>query len=132
MSKVILVEDDPDLRYISGIMLRREGFDVREFEAGPAAIAACRAQRPDVVLLDWMLPEMSGLEILRDLRAHPDTADVPVVMVTALGTPDHIAAAKRAGANDYVTKPFTRAKLADVVTRQVPRTPMPSFRAISA
>ena len=117
MTSVVLVEDDPDIRYLATLMLTQEGFEVRACETGEAGLAACRSNPPDVVLLDWMLPEMTGIDVLRALRAHPRTAEVPAVMLSALGSAQHLATARRAGAQDYLVKPFTRAGLAAVARR---------------
>src|SRR3954451_1570534 len=73
MVTVVLVEDDPDLRYLTTLMLELEGLRVRAFESGEEALDSCRRDRPDLVLLDWMMPGMSGLDILRALKIRPAT-----------------------------------------------------------
>jgi DNA-binding response OmpR family regulator len=115
MTTVVLVEDDPDIRFLATMMLSQEGFEVRAFEDGETALGACRSNPPDVALLDWGLPKMSGVDLLRALKAHPLTAEVAAVMLSAFGSSQHMATARRAGAQDYLVKPFTRAGLATAV-----------------
>jgi len=125
MVTVVLVEDDPDLRYLTTLMLELEGLHVRAFESGDEALDSCLDDRPDLVLLDWMVPGLSGLEILRSLKARPAFANVPVVMLSALGEPHNLAAARTAGAADYLVKPFSRAPLLHAVRRQLQRAGAP-------
>ena len=125
MVTVVLVEDDPDLRYLTTLMLELEGVEVRAFENGREALDSCRENQPDLVLLDWMVPGMSGLEVLRALKTCPATAAIPVVMLSALSEPYNIAAARTAGAADYLVKPFSRATLLQAVRRQLQRTGAP-------
>ena len=125
MVNVVLVEDDPDLRYLATLMLELEGFQVRAFETGGEALESCREDQPDLVLLDWMVPGMTGIEILRALKVRPDTATIPVVMLSALSEPHNIAAARSAGAADYLVKPFSRATLLQAVRRQLQKTGAP-------
>ena len=98
MSDVVLVEDDPDLQVLTSMLLESHGHVTRAFSSGQPALQACFVEPPEVVLLDWMLPEMTGIEILRELRANPTTAHVPVVMVTAQDRPENIATAFDNGA----------------------------------
>jgi DNA-binding response OmpR family regulator len=119
MNDVVVVEDDPDLQILTGMLLEAHGHTTRSYSGGKQALEACIADPPQVVLLDWMLPEMTGLDVLRALRSHPSTADVPVVMVTALDRPENLAAAYDSGASDYVRKPFTGRTLVAAVERQI-------------
>jgi DNA-binding response OmpR family regulator len=119
MSDVVLVEDDPDLQVLTSMLLESHGHVTRAFSSGQPALQACFVEPPEVVLLDWMLPEMTGIEILRELRANPTTAHVPVVMVTAQDRPENIATAFDNGASDFVRKPFTGQHLLSAVERQL-------------
>ena len=113
---VVLVEDDPDLQFLTTLMLTRAGFVVRAYDDARDAVPACIASPPDAVVLDWMLPGMTGLEALRLLRAHEATVDVPVVMATACGFTENIAAAMDSGAQGYLVKPFSTDELTSCVT----------------
>jgi two-component system phosphate regulon response regulator PhoB len=109
---ILIVDDDPDLVDLLVLTLESEG--ARLVSAGDAesALALCRAERPDLVLLDWNMPGRSGLDICRDLRAEPDPKlrQVPVLLLTA-ETDAKRAEGLAAGASDYVTKPFTPADI---------------------
>ncbi len=112
MPRVLLVDDDPAILRLLEVNFRLEGFDVVAAGHGNEALAAAEAATPDAVILDLMLPGMDGLEILRRLRALPETADVPVVLLTARGPDDALVA----GAGEtYVQKPFDTAELVTTV-----------------
>jgi two-component system phosphate regulon response regulator PhoB len=109
--QVLIVEDEKPIREMIAFGLRRSGFDVRE--AADAAIArACIAdRRPDLILVDWMLPEMSGLELTRSLKRDKETQDVPIIMLTARADEQDKVTGLEGGADDYVTKPFSPREL---------------------
>ena len=119
MTTIVLVEDDADIRELTTIMLEAEGYQVVAFEEGQSALTHCTASPPDLVVLDCMLPGISGLGVLRRLRVHPATIDVPVVMVSAFSEPSNVEAARRAGAQQFVPKPFSRAHLVAVAREQI-------------
>ena len=105
---VLVVDDDPGVLDVVAFTLRREGFDVDEERDGPRALAAARARDYDIVILDIMLPELSGSEVCRALRAE---SDVPIVMLTARDAERDRVLGLELGADDYVTKPFSSAEL---------------------
>ena len=107
-SNVLVVDDDPGALDVVSFMLRREGFDVDEESEGTAALAAARDRRYDIVILDVMLPGMSGTDICRELRAK---SDVPILMLTARDAELDRVLGLELGADDYVTKPFSAAEL---------------------
>lgn len=106
----LVVDDSRTTRMILGSVLRQLGFDVAEAVNGKEAIESLRAQTqpPDVVLLDWNMPVMDGYQLLRILRADPNYADVPIMMVSSENKAELIQRALTAGASEYVMKPFTR------------------------
>ena len=110
--RVLVVDDEPALTDLLSMALRYEGWEVRTAADGAAAIAAARDFRPDVVVLDVMLPDLDGLAVLRRLRAGDD--DVPVLFLTARDSVEDRIAGLTAGGDDYVTKPFS---LEEVVAR---------------
>jgi two-component system response regulator MtrA len=107
-SKVLVVDDDPALAEMLGIVLRGEGFAASFVADGDAALGAFRRERPDLVLLDVMLPGTDGVEVCRQIRAE---SDVPIVMLTARGDTVDVVNGLESGADDYVVKPFKAREL---------------------
>jgi CheY-like chemotaxis protein len=112
MSGLVLVVDDNDdnLRIIQEI-LRTRGFTVRLARDGASALRALGEEKPDVVLLDVMMPEMDGIQVLDRIRANPQFASLPVILVTAKGQDEDVLAGYKTGADYYITKPFTARQL---------------------
>jgi DNA-binding response OmpR family regulator len=106
--QVLVVDDEPMLRNLLSRLLRMEGYEVLEAEDGQRAIEIVRANEPDLVLLDVMLPARDGLDVLGDLRR---TSNVPVILVSALGEEADRVLGLKMGADDYVVKPFSAAEL---------------------
>ncbi|WP_327280439.1 MULTISPECIES: response regulator transcription factor [unclassified Streptomyces] len=133
LGSVLVVDDDPTVSEVVAGYLDRAGFAVRRAADGPAALRAAEEQRPDLVVLDLMLPGMDGLEVCRRLRARERGADrqglppVPVIMLTARGDEDDRILGLEVGADDYVTKPFSPRELVlrvqSVLRRAVPAVP---------
>ncbi len=111
MTSVLVVDDEPSYVEALLVSLRREGFDVRAAEDGPSAMDSIRAEPPDLVLLDVMLPGMSGVDVCREIRK---TSTIPVIMVTAKGEEIDAVVGLEVGADDYVTKPY---RLRELVAR---------------
>jgi two-component system response regulator RegX3 len=108
MTRVLIVEDEPDLADPLAYLLRREGFEVEIAEDGPSALTAFRDRGADIVLLDLMLPGMSGTEVCRQIRT---TSRVPIIMLTAKDSEVDIVVGLELGADDYVTKPYSAREL---------------------
>lgn len=111
MRRILIVEDDPDLRELLTYELTHEGFSVDAAGLGAEALRFCHQQTPDLVLLDLMLPDFSGLEICRALRRSPETEDVPIIFLTACGADADRIQGLEVGADDYVSKPFQMREL---------------------
>jgi len=109
--QILIVEDEKPIRDMIAFGLKRAGFDVREAEDCSAARARIADQRPDLLLVDWMLPDQSGLELTRAIKRHRDTEDLPVIMLTARAEEHDKVAGLEGGADDYVTKPFSPREL---------------------
>ena len=109
--RVLVVEDEPENRLLLRVVLTSEGYEVAEAEDGPAALAAAREHRPDLILLDVMMPGMNGYAVLEALRADAATRSVPVIMLTALAQRGDVERAAEMGVAGYVTKPFEPADL---------------------
>ncbi len=106
---MLLIEDEPNIAEAMRFILSREGWRVSHVADGDVALKQVHADRPDLVILDHMLPGMSGLEILAALRADPDTKTLPVIMLTARGRDRDLA--ERAGADRFMSKPFSNAEI---------------------
>ena len=106
MKKIVLIEDDADLYSLVQYNLEKEGFHVVGSQTGRGALELCQRERPDLVILDIMLPGAGGLEICKSLRAHPDLAAVPVIFLTAKAAETDRIVGLELGANDYIVKPF--------------------------
>jgi two-component system phosphate regulon response regulator PhoB len=109
--QILIVEDERPIREMIAFGLRRAGFDVREAEDCRAAREEVANRRPDLVLVDWMLPDMSGLELTRALKRDRETEELPIIMLTARGEEADKVAGLEGGADDYVTKPFSPREL---------------------
>ncbi|MCU1594352.1 MAG: two component transcriptional regulator, winged helix family [Frankiales bacterium] len=106
--RVLVVDDDPALAEMLGIVLRGEGFEPAFVSDGDAALGAFRREKPDVVLLDLMLPGTDGIEVCRQIRAE---SGVPIVMLTAKGDTTDVVLGLESGADDYIVKPFKPKEL---------------------
>ncbi len=109
--RILVVEDESALATLLTYNLERAGFAVRVAATGEEALTLLAEEPPDVVLLDWMLPHVSGIEICRRIRRGRETADLPIIMLTARGAEADRVRGLDTGADDYVTKPFSPAEL---------------------
>lgn len=107
MARIMLIEDEPNISEAIRFILSRDGCEVMALPDGIGAVEQLRESKPDLLILDLMLPGLSGLEILSALRADPATVDLPVLMLTAKGQGRDREAAERAGVNQFMTKPFS-------------------------
>nr|BFE89168.1 hypothetical protein GCM10020093_117700 [Planobispora longispora]BFE89252.1 hypothetical protein GCM10020093_118540 [Planobispora longispora]BFE89407.1 hypothetical protein GCM10020093_120090 [Planobispora longispora] len=112
MSSVLIVEDDLDIRDLTVFRLEQAGHDVRTAGDGMEALTELEANRPDIVILDWMMPGLSGPEVCRRLREMPGMEGVVVLMLTSKAQEGDVEEGFRAGADDYMVKPFSPRELA--------------------
>lgn len=108
---ILIVEDEQPIRDMVAFGLKRAGFDVLEAEDSRTARAQVADQRPDLMLIDWMLPDMSGLELTRLLKRDKETSEIPIIMLTARALEQDKVAGLDSGADDYITKPFSAREL---------------------
>jgi two-component system, OmpR family, phosphate regulon response regulator PhoB len=123
---ILVVDDEPDISALVAYHLARESYRVRTASSGPEAIRAAEVERPDLIVLDLMLPGMSGLEVLEELRRRPELQEVPVILLTARREEQDRIAGLRLGADDYVAKPFSPQELilrVAAVLRRVQQSP---------
>src|SRR5256714_15173803 len=106
MKKIVLIEDDADLFALIKYNLEKEGFGFAGSQTGKGAIDLCRREKPDLVILDIMLPDSAGLEICRAIRSHPELWHIPVTFLTARAAETDRIVGLEIGANDYIVKPF--------------------------
>ncbi len=109
--RVLIVEDEVAIREMVGFALRRAEFEMEEAADGSEAQARIFERRPDLLLLDWMLPDTSGIDLVRRLRKEAATADLPIIMLTAKGEEEDRIRGLETGADDYITKPFSPREL---------------------
>ncbi|MXX76616.1 MAG: response regulator [Holophagales bacterium] len=109
--KVVVIEDEPDILELIEYNLRREGFEVATATTGRSGLAVIGREKPDIVLLDLLLPGLDGLDVCRRLRAVESTRDLPVIMVTARGEESDVVLGLGVGADDYIHKPFSPSEL---------------------
>ena len=125
-ASVLIVEDEPDISEVIRYNLSRAGYRVRNTLDGEEGLIMIKEEKPDVLILDWMLPSVSGLEICRALRRQKDTRDIGIIMLTARGEELDRVQGLESGADDYISKPFSPAELvarvASVLRRSKPIT----------
>src|SRR5260221_11510755 len=119
---ILIVEDERPIREMIAFGLKRAGFEVREAEDSRAARSALADRRPDLILVDWMLPDTSGLELTRSLKRERDTRDLPIIMLTARAAESDKVAGLDGGADVSPTKPFSPRELVGGVNALLPRT----------
>ncbi len=117
--KVLLIEDEQNIIEAVSFILSRDGWEVKTHSNGHDAIDAVRSRAPDIVILDVMLPGKSGFDILREIRADEAFSGLPVLMLSARGQAKDVEMAEHAGANQYMTKPFSNAEVLDAVRNLV-------------
>jgi CheY-like chemotaxis protein len=105
--RVLVVDDDPSIVTVVTAVLRGEGFDVLEATSGEEGLELARTGSPDAVLLDIMMPGIGGFEVYRRLRLDPETADIPVMFLTASISPEHMSRSTEMRASGYIIKPFS-------------------------
>jgi DNA-binding response OmpR family regulator len=130
MKTVLVVDDDSDIRTLITWKLSLAGYATLGAADGEAAVAAAQGRspdapgvRPDIVLLDWTMPRMSGIEVCEALRAEPSTADLPIILLTAKAQEFELARGLAAGADDYIVKPFSPNDLLGRISALLERAP---------
>jgi DNA-binding response OmpR family regulator len=115
MKTILLADDEETLRILVHATIEDSGYAILEAADGKAALALALHYRPDLLVLDWMMPRLSGLDVLRAVRANPDLAHVPVIMLTARGQASDRELGKTAGADAYLVKPFSPLELLETI-----------------
>ena len=115
MARILVADDDIDIRELVVFKLTTMGHEVVAVADGAAAVLACQEQRPDLAVLDVMMPGMSGLDAIRVIRGDEAMADIPVILLTARAQESDVETGFDSGADDYITKPFSPRELASRV-----------------
>ena len=105
--QILVVDDEQDIQELVGYNLKREGYQVTTAFTGEDAMSRARSERPDLIILDLLLPGIDGLEVCKALKNDPDTCQLPIIMLTAKGEESDIITGLELGADDYLTKPFS-------------------------
>lgn len=121
MARILVAEDDDDISDLALFRLEQEGHEVTVKTDGDAALAFAMERRPDLVVLDWMMPGLSGVEVCQRLRRFEPTADVPILILTAKAREEDLEVGFSSGADDYMVKPFSPRELARRVTALLAR-----------
>ena len=125
-ARILIVEDEEPLTMLLRYNLEAEGYEVETAARGDEADTRLKESSPDLVVLDWMLPGLSGIELCRRLRARPETRQLPIIMLTARGEESEKVRGLATGADDYIVKPFSVPELlARVRALSAPRQPRP-------
>jgi two-component system phosphate regulon response regulator PhoB len=119
MGKVLVIDDEPFILMMLEDKLKRSGFAVVTSRESVNALELVRKERPDVIVLDWMMPEISGIEICRQLKADPELSSIPVFMLTAKGQEEDEKKGMKTGANRYITKPFSPKALVEIIEKEL-------------
>lgn len=114
-ARIIVADDENDIRRLIVFVLKRRGYTVMEANAGDVALDLIRQEKPDLVALDVMMPGLTGLEVASALRADPETAHIPIIILSAKGQATEIEAGLGCGASAYLVKPFAPQELAERV-----------------
>jgi len=112
MARILVADDDVDVRTLVVLKLKSSGHEVLSVENGAEAVESCRANRPDLVVLDLMMPGMSGLQACEAIRSDPSLSSTPVILLTARAQEADVDAGMKSGADEYLTKPFSPRELA--------------------
>jgi two-component system phosphate regulon response regulator PhoB len=119
MSKVMVIDDEPFILMMIEDKLKRAGIEVVAIRESVGAVEAIRSEKPDLIIMDWMMPEVSGLEVCRALKADDELKDIPIFMLSAKGQEDDIKRGLESGVARYLTKPFSPKALLEVVEEEL-------------
>jgi len=119
MSKVLIIEDEPEQIKLISMRLKANGYEVISAESAGEGLRIAGEENPNVILLDILLPDMSGLEVAESLKSSVVTKDIPIIAITAVGTPDIEEQCKESGISDFLRKPYESQDLIDKIKNQL-------------
>ena len=115
MKRILIADDEPQIRILLNATLSVNDYQLFEAADGDQALAMIEVHKPDLVILDWMMPKLTGIQVAESLRDNPETASIPVIMLTARGMQGDRRVGKLAGIREYVVKPFSPNNLLEIV-----------------
>lgn len=125
MTSIVLVVDDEDMtRKLLRLMLERDGFTILEAEDGQQALEVIAESKPDIVILDVMMPNMDGFTTCQELRSQPETAALPIILLSARSQAEAIRTGLQSGADRYMTKPISKPELVQTITELLSGVPV--------
>ncbi len=119
MAKILVVDDEPDILEVARIILEKKGYEVITAKDGNEALEKVSASKPDLIILDIIMPRKSGLEVCKILKSDPETASIPILMFTVLGRNRDREQGLKAGADDYLVKPFSAEELVNIIKKHL-------------
>ena len=119
MAKILVVDDEPDILEVARIILEKKGYGVITAKDGNEALEKVSASKPDLIILDIIMPRKSGLEVCKILKSDPETASIPILMFTVLGRNRDREQGLKAGADDYLVKPFSAEELVNIIKKHL-------------
>jgi two-component system, OmpR family, phosphate regulon response regulator PhoB len=130
MRKILLADDQEELRLLLQAILEDGDYELLQAQSGPEALALTRQEKPALVVMDWMMPGMSGVDVAKALKMDPETGEIPIILLTARNRAEDRRAGFAAGVSEYISKPFSPLELIETVERLLgasvtPPTPFP-------
>jgi len=119
MAKILIIEDEPDQVKMVRLRLEANSYSVSAAGDAQGGIALAREEKPDLILLDMLLPDMNGLDVAKELKKDERTKDIPIIAVTAVGTPDVLEECMQAGISGFMQKPYDSKELVDKIKEQL-------------
>ncbi|MDP8253959.1 MAG: response regulator [Candidatus Kaelpia aquatica] len=119
MKKILIIEDEPEQIKLISMRLKANGYDVTSTEVAREGLRIAKEEKPDLILLDILLPDINGLEVAENLKSDIITKEIPIIAFTALGTPDIEEQCKEAGISDFLRKPYESQDLIDKIKKQL-------------
>lgn len=113
--KIMLVDDEPDILLIERILLKKEGFETIEADSGEKCIEMLKTEKPDIILMDVMMPGMNGWETCNSIKENESTKDIPIIMVTVKGSEEDMTMSFKSKGDGHVSKPIVREKLIQTI-----------------
>ena len=119
MNKILIIEDEPEQVKLISMRLKANGYEVISTELAREGLRIAEEEKPDLILLDILLPDISGLEVAESLKSDTTTKDIPIIAITAVGTPDIEEQCREAGISDFLRKPYESQDLIDKIKKQL-------------